>query len=132
VYILDLNCPFLIGHYLSLPSFSHKIISRGPVELVEYFLDEKRAFAVNFVNNDPSNDAKLKSIMEAHLTYLYPYIDFWPKALALIASNADYGRSANMAIDMSDDFCKVADIKTSRLNWYSERSALLAIYMSAG
>ena len=70
--------------------------------------------------------------MEAHLTFLFPYIHVWPKALALIASSSEYVKSADIAIEMCDDFCKAADIKTSRLNWYSERSALFAIYMSAG
>eukprot|EP01041_Mallomonas_annulata_P001493 gene1493-2875_t len=119
-----------------LPSTSHTIFGRGAVELVEYFMLKKRQDVMKkleTISSDLPGPERLQLFMEAHLDYLEPYISSWPSALALIAdpSPSQIPHSIDNAILLSDDFCKVADLKTSKLDWYMERGALLSIYCSS-
>lgn len=126
-------------------------MSRGPIELVEYFLIQKRDHVVNFFQKQ-DGDSKIESIpkyfvfdygihandpllsmMEAHLDYLSPHISNWSSALAILGNPANYPNESLIILgDVLDDFCRVADLKTARLDWYTERSLLLGVYGSAG
>lgn len=128
---------------LGLPPLTHRIMGRGPVELVEYFLTKKRQhvkdvlkYNCNFEattiggNDANAGQTPLTTAIEAHVEYIAPVLDTWPSALALLAEPAQLPYSLFTAMDLADELCEYADIRASRLDWYTERLLLLMFYGS--
>jgi ubiquinone biosynthesis protein COQ9 len=131
-----------VGH----SPLTYKVVERGPVEIVELFLEDKRKFVKDAVDSkfNPNDDHHadsdeklatfrrevLYTAMSAHVDYISPYIKGWPGAMALMAEPKQAIRSVQILTDSLDDFCSYARIETSRLDWYTERAALGALYTS--
>ena len=133
----------------SLSSLSHTIVERGPVELVEMFLLQKMAHvrlamaakaeatgegsSASTSEVGSSSDA-FDPVYEAiglHLDYIQPHLQHWPAAMALLVEPQQVARSSSLLYDTVDDLCRFEGVKTSRMDWYVERAALLALYSSA-
>jgi len=121
-------------------SLSHTIITNGPVELVTYFMHKKREHvkgilrekyaAVEMDDDDVqiNTDEVVYDAIELHLDYIAPYLSSWPKALALLAEPAQLPDTLQLMTDTADDICHYAGMKSSRLNWYSDRGLVLVVF----
>ena len=120
------------------------MMARGPIELVERFLSEKRQSVNDKIQSEPvteeTNDVKevtlrrLQRIMELH----FEYIDksglksTWPSAIALlIASPTNLPHSLSALNDIVGDLSDAADLRPTRLDWYGERALLASLFVSA-
>ena len=78
-----------------------------------------------------SHDNSLSKALNAHIDYLGPYIHTWPGALALMADPLQVPNSIFIMDGILVDLINFTNIKTKRLDWYSERALLLLVYSSA-
>lgn len=120
-------------------------MARGPIELVERFLSEKRQrvneqIQLESITTEDIKDEKeaalrrLQRIMELH----FEHIDksglksTWPSAIALlIASPTNLPYSLSALNDIVGDLSDAAGLKPSRLDWYGERALLASLFVSA-
>lgn len=129
---------------LGLPPLSHKIVERGPVEIVEFFLKNKRNYVAIYLENmkvsseeQADSDASkfsrvdfLRAALNANLDYIYPYKSSWPSAIALLSDPQQILRSTQIAADTIDELTVHVGIDATRMDWYTERAALMAVYTS--
>ena len=138
---------------VGLPPLSHRIVERGPAEIVELFIKNKRAHVRNVMNTvhdmteansggnegntNTTNTAAMESeddalylAIEAHLDYIAPYASSWPSALALMAEPQQLPHTLNAMMATVDDLCDFAAIHNSRGGWYVERGLLLSLFCS--
>lgn len=118
-----------------LPALSHKIIERGPVELVQLFLEKKRNHANTQVgprNANETGTGRLERLLELHMEYIAAsgVRRHWPIALAILAEPTNAGSSLISLGQAADDLCEAVDLFPSRLDWYTERAMLLSYYSS--
>lgn len=120
-------------------SLSHTIFTRGPVELVEFFLQKKRTFVINQVNKSTFDSENIQELIaqsllqkafESHIDFVSPYLNSWSSALALIAQPNELQHSIKHSLDIADDLCKIANIRTTKGDWYVTRSLFVTIYCS--
>ena len=123
-------------------SFSHKIVDRGAVDLVTNFMKRKRKH-VNTILEDKygksgseettpeKRDERIYAAIEAHLEYISPFIPSWPSALAVLSDPLQVADTVQLMTDVADDICHHAGLKSSRLDWYTDRGLVLAIFCSA-
>lgn len=119
-------------------SLAHAIVARGPTEMIELFIEKKRvhvaeimkSYEDNDVNNDNIISNSLNKSLNAHIDYLGPYIHTWPGALALMADPLQVPNSLSIMDSILVDLIKYTNIKTKRMDWYSERALLLLVYSS--
>ena len=120
---------------------SHKVVGNGAVDLVFFFLEKKR-FHINKLvtekynedcnDEDPENYSEiiLYDSIYSHVSYLSPFIPNWPSALALLVNSNYASKAAGTMINLADDICHLSGLKSSRLDWYTDRSMVLAILCS--
>ena len=130
-----------------LPATSYKMIERGPVELVEFFLEKKRLHVreqlapLEGEKEDREGGADpLDAIAEhlersivLHMEYIVQQgaKKSWASALALL-SNPRYLPATLTPIEaLSNDLCETAELFPSRSDWYTERFLLLSLYTSS-
>ena len=65
-----------------------------------------------------------------HLDYIAPYLSSWPKALALLAEPSQIPNTMNLMTETADDICHYAGMKSSRMDWYSDRGLVLVVFCS--
>lgn len=75
-----------------------------------------------------SRSAVLFNIMNKNIDHLGPYITTWPQALSLLLEPANISHSFDILLKLADDMSDVAGVKASRLDWYTERGALVAMH----
>mmetsp|Transcript_23984 Transcript_23984/g.70358 ORF Transcript_23984/g.70358 Transcript_23984/m.70358 type:complete len:324 (-) Transcript_23984:53-1024(-) len=122
-----------------LPAVSHGVVSRGPVELVEYFMESAARSTAEDVRNrrdelfDPEAgaDAKLKAVMELRLRLLIPYLPHWPQAMALGLLPQNIVTTARNLALLSDEICYAAGLDEGDLTWYTHRTRVVAVYSAA-
>ena len=116
-----------------LPGLGHGVITRGPVEMVEYYLKNKNKFVINEFNNhyrinndnceigdndDDNNnnnisfqsEERLKFILNSHIKYLVlsPYmINKWPQATALLLEPSNLFSSLLILLETIDNIQKL-------------------------
>ena len=123
-------------------SLSHTMIASGPVDLVTHFMTMKREhvseqlskkYALVGLDDDgeqSNTNEVVRDAIEMHLDYIAPYLSSWPKALALLAEPSQIPSTIQMMTETSDDICHYAGMKSSRLDWYSDRGLVLAVFCS--
>jgi len=127
-------------------SIAHAIVSRGPTEMIELFIENKRIHVSDIMkNNNDNNDnnnhnnnndndnliyINLNKALNAHIDYLGPYIHTWSDALALMAEPRQIPNSITIMNNVLVDLIEYSNIKSKRLEWYSERLLLLSVYSS--
>ena len=126
---------------LGLPPLSHTIIHRGSSEMVEFFMDKKREHAMAKMNStvfpegenvesiDRKNQ-KLVSYIEGHLEYIYPIKKTWPEAMAITLNPEEIKYSMRYVMDITNDLCEISNIRAARLDWYTERAILGALFLT--
>ena len=133
-----------------LPPLNHRIVSRGPVEMVDLFLAKKRIHVKEFMvaaslaqegevedegiqdgdEADNSNDDMVYKAIEAHLDFIAPYVPSWPSAISLMIHPDELPRLLELSSEVAGDLCEYADIKAARTDWYTERALLLSVFAS--
>ena len=123
-------------------SLSHKMIADGPVELVTYFMAMKREhvskklsekYALVRLDDDGTQtnaDEVVYDAIEMHLDCIAPYLSSWPKALALLAQPSEFPNTLQLMTETADDICHFAGMKSSRMDWYSDRGLVLLVFCS--
>jgi rpsU-divergently transcribed protein len=115
-------------------------VERGPVELVEFFLAQKRGHVNTELQTVPSEEdvgeiqlGRLRRLVELHMEYVSSsgLLPTWPSALALLSDPRHAQTSVAAAVDLSGDLCRAAGLSPSRLDWYSERLLLVSLYSGA-
>lgn len=115
--------------------------------MVEHFLQRKRAHVLatsaaaaaatadtdgssstNTTEHTPALEQELYKIIEAHMEYLGPHRETWPSALALLAEPQNAASTLALLHELADDLCAQTGIKSSRMDWYTERGLLLSLY----
>jgi ubiquinone biosynthesis protein COQ9 len=130
------ECLALATRDLNLPTISHRIVRRGSPELVEYFMEKKRqhvsqTLVTSPLHNVPTedfNEHQLRLALEEHFKYIQPYKKHWPEAIAVTLDPLELPYTVKSMYSLVDDLCHIAEIKASRLNWYSERGLLFYLY----
>lgn len=97
----------------------------GSVELVGE--EEPKTTTKVHIKSAANIEEVIYKAVEIHIDYLAPYISSWPSALALLAEPQQVPYTMEILIDIVDDLCQFAKIKTSRLDWYGERVLLLSV-----
>jgi ubiquinone biosynthesis protein COQ9 len=143
---------------IGLSPIAFKILPRGAIELVDFFLKNRQAYVKmtmetdtneldkkmtkeasdnndesigdDDVNHMPLRDQKLYKAIMAHMEYTKPFKSIWPDALALIVEPQNIPNSFNILSDHIEDISNFAQIETARMDWYSERLALVSLYIS--
>ena len=127
---------------IGLTPLSHNLVSRGAVEIVEHFLFEKRSHVNKLMSQKESelnnncivdtekHEEILFKAIEAHLEYMIPFRQSWSSALALLMAPHNVTSSLATMQDLTDDLCNYTDIKTTRMDWYTERGLLASLYCS--
>jgi ubiquinone biosynthesis protein COQ9 len=116
------------------------MIASGPVDLVTHFMTKKREhvsellakkYALVGLEDDGSQsnaDEVVNDAIEMHLDYIAPYLSSWPKALALLAEPSQIPSTIQLMTDTADDICHFAGLRSSRMDWYSDRGLVLVVF----
>lgn len=127
---------------LGLPSLSHSIARRGAYEMLEFYLEQKRLHVYKLMQDrskifengnysaEEANELKLRMAIEAHLDYIIPYRKSWAEAVSLTIDPLELPYSFRSFYSVVDDLCYFSDIRTSRLDWYTERMLMGMLYTS--
>jgi len=129
------------NHREEYSSLAHAVVARGPTEMIELFIENKRIHIADvmksYENSETNNDQNdniiynsLNKALNAHIDYLGPYIHTWPGALALMADPMQVPNSISIMDGILVDLINYTNIKTKRMDWYSERALLLLVYSS--
>lgn len=129
-------------------AITHSCISRGPVELVEYFIELKRKSVIQRVHllstcaakeidsvegptenfKNLSKIDKIAFILDLHLELWKPYVTVLPQAMALMLESQNFFNSTKLLFSISSDICEMAGIENSRMDWYTERACISFVY----
>ncbi|RHY24340.1 hypothetical protein DYB32_008889 [Aphanomyces invadans] len=103
------------------PSVAHGMFPRGPIELVEYFMDDlqhtvqDKLAAESTVVDIPVTD-RLKRGIRVRLELLAPYISVWPQAMALGALPQNAPTTMKKLAEMIDDIWVFAGDRTTDMS----------------
>jgi ubiquinone biosynthesis protein COQ9 len=124
---------------LGLTPMSSTMISRGAVELVEHFLGKKREQVSKtmseLLSTPPPGPPLTQSeilyhAVETHINFIQPIRQTWPAALALLVAPQNIPYTLVHMEEMTGDLCDFLDIRAARIDWYTERGLLSAVYCS--
>ncbi|OQS07130.1 ubiquinone biosynthesis protein COQ9 [Thraustotheca clavata] len=117
------------------PSIAHGMFPRGPIELVEFFMDDwQRQVQVKLAaepldeNNDFVATDRLKRGVQIRLQLLAPYLHVWPQAMALGALPQNAPTTMRKLAQMADDIWFFAGDRSTDISWYTKRAVLTGIY----
>ncbi|KAI8929057.1 COQ9-domain-containing protein [Entophlyctis helioformis] len=116
---------------------THGLFPRGPVELVEYFIQSRtRLIAPTLADEgiDLSQmgvTARVRAASIARLRMTQPYINKWPQAAALLAQPQNLANTTRDLGALVDEIWYLAGDRSVDLNWYSKRMLLAGVYTSS-
>ena len=122
---------------LGLPTAAHTVVNRGVYDLVEHFTNRRREYVISTVRKLPTTMLpdtdkpvdRVQAALDAHISFVQPYLKSWPSALAIMAEPALWTSTSSSLLGIADDICVLEDVKAFRIDWYSER--ILAAYLFA-
>ncbi|RHY15575.1 hypothetical protein DYB25_001946 [Aphanomyces astaci] len=113
------------------PSVAHGMFPRGPIELVEYFMDDLQHKVQDKLAAEtidlPVTD-RLKRGIRFRLELLAPYISVWPQAMALGALPQNAPTTVKKLAEMVDDIWVYAGDRSTDVSWYTKRAVLTGVY----
>lgn len=117
------------------PGISHSLISRGPIELVEFFNtsanDELEDELATQQDLQLSTNQFLCNAVTTRLKMLTPYIHHWPQAMAMMALPSNAPTALKNLTRMVDDMWYYAGDRSTYFDWYPKRVGLAMVYTSA-
>ncbi|KAG9413682.1 Ubiquinone biosynthesis protein coq9, mitochondrial [Aphanomyces cochlioides] len=115
------------------PSVAHGMFPRGPIELVEYFMDDVQRQVQDKLAAEtedlPVTD-RLKRGIKFRLEILAPYLSMWPQAMALGALPQNAPTTVKKLAEMIDDIWVYAGDRSTDMSWYTKRAVLTGVYTS--
>ncbi len=108
-----------------LPPVAHGIFSRGPVELVEYFMEEcayevgRRCGARSAELAELDDEARMVEVIGMRLEVLSPYKQSWPQAMALGAHPLHAATTLRNLALLADEMCASAGLVATDARWFS-------------
>lgn len=122
---------------LGLHTSAHAVVDRGVYDLVEHFTNRRREYVISTVSQLPAMTLpdsdkpvdRIQAALDAHISFVQPYLKSWPSALAIMAEPALWTSTSSSLLGIADDMCLLEDVKAFRIDWYSER--ILAVYLFA-
>ncbi|XP_071959228.1 ubiquinone biosynthesis protein COQ9-A, mitochondrial-like [Antedon mediterranea] len=124
------------------PGVAHGMFERGGGDLLHFFvakcnrkLAEHLAEEAKQIAEHPDLPKKkvshiIRDAIEFRLRLIIPYINHWPRAMALTAVPSNtLEHFKNLSILMDDIWYHAGD-KSTDMDWYSKRLTLLALYKS--
>ena len=121
-----------------LLNFPSGIFKRGPIELVEYFLEESAYETARIVEErwselveDKSPEERMVAIIDLRLKMLEPYISNWPQAMALGLHPSNAATTARNLALLADEMCMTVGLKATDARWYTDRGVVGAVYGAA-
>ncbi|KAI8902480.1 COQ9-domain-containing protein [Globomyces pollinis-pini] len=120
---------------LGWTSMSHGICKRGPIELVEHFIQTSTAQLSEELKSHPDfldlkTTARIKRLVSIRLMMTSPYIDKWPQALSLMGLPQNAPNTVKQLAELVDEIWFLAGDQSIDLNWYSKRMLLAGVYTS--
>uniref|UniRef100_M4B3Y5 Ubiquinone biosynthesis protein n=1 Tax=Hyaloperonospora arabidopsidis (strain Emoy2) TaxID=559515 RepID=M4B3Y5_HYAAE len=112
------------------------MFSRGPIELVEYFMDsslaELRETLIRHTNQLQAMTVaeRIKFGARTRLEMLAPLIGSWPQGMALGALPQNAPSTAKKLAQLSDEIWYFAGDKSTDFSWYTKRAILTGIHAS--
>jgi ubiquinone biosynthesis protein COQ9 len=120
------------------PSVAHGMFTRGPIELVEYFMENcnvqlKQKLTESTAELQAMSVAdRLKFGIRTRLQLLMPVFSTWPQAMALGALPQNAPTTMKSLANMADDIWYFAGDQSTDASWYTKRAILTGIYASTG
>ncbi|KAF0695264.1 Aste57867_13906 [Aphanomyces stellatus] len=115
------------------PSVAHGMFPRGPIELVEYFMDDVQRQVQDKLaleTEDLPVTDRLKRGIQLRLQILAPFIGVWPQAMALGALPQNAPTTVKKLAEMVDDIWVYAGDRSTDMSWYTKRAVLTGVYTS--
>ncbi|OQR84315.1 ubiquinone biosynthesis protein COQ9 [Achlya hypogyna] len=117
------------------PSIAHGMFPRGPIELVDFFMDDWQAKMQAALAAEPIDATseyvatdRLKRGVQIRLQLLAPYLHVWPQAMALGALPQNAPTTMKKLAQAADDIWFFAGDRSTDLSWYTKRALLTGIY----
>lgn len=124
---------------------SHGIFKRGPIELVEYYMEEAAYETARLVESrwaelieGKSEQEKMGCVIDLRLQQLEPYVSNWAQAMALGAHPRNAATTARNLALLADEMCHTAGLDHGldhgageAARWYTDRAVVAAVYGAA-
>jgi ubiquinone biosynthesis protein COQ9 len=118
---------------MALTPVSHTMLIRGPIEVVEYFVQtstEKLKESKDNQFHDLKTTAKIKFLCMKRLLMTKPFIQKWPQAVSLMAHPLNAANTFDQLGSMCDEMWFLAGDTSTDYNWYTKRMLLAGVYTS--
>lgn len=121
---------------VGFPPAAHGLFPRGPVELVDFFMDQchdelRAKLAANTDALQAMSVAdRLKFSVRTRLELLAPVLATWPQAMALGALPLNAPTTVRKLATLADDMWYFAGDASTDASWYTKRALLTGIYAS--
>ncbi|KAJ2299325.1 Ubiquinone biosynthesis protein coq9, mitochondrial [Coemansia sp. RSA 2706] len=120
---------------LGYSSMAHGVAPHGGISLVGHFMD--RALDDTCIEADdqlhelatPAD--KLRLLCRIRLRQTLPYVRRWPEAAALLAQPQNVAGALERLAELSSRMWYLAGDQSTRIDWYTRRSALAAAYVAS-
>lgn len=118
---------------VGFPGSEGDLLPRGAGELVDHFDTGCNKKLVEFMKQqeEVNGGMMMRFSVEHRLRMLIPYVDKWPRALALKALPTNVPTALeNMALLVDDMWYYGGGDRSTDFNWYTKRALLAAVYTS--
>ncbi|KAJ2404055.1 Ubiquinone biosynthesis protein coq9, mitochondrial [Coemansia sp. RSA 2530] len=119
---------------LGYSSMAHGVAPDGAISLISHFMDralDETAIEVDDqLHEFPDTSERLRFICTTRLKQTLPYVQRWPEAAAILAQPQNVPLAMRHLTNLSSQMWYLAGDKSTRIDWYTRRSALAAVYLS--
>ncbi len=113
---------------LGLPVHSHKILRRGIGEVVQYYFERNRNFVFDSFVLGNTSSAQLEHALNIHIDQLLVFHHLLGDALSIILHPREWPYTLHTMVAIVDDLCTIAAVKSTRSDWYLERSFMACLF----
>ncbi|KAJ3317983.1 Ubiquinone biosynthesis protein coq9, mitochondrial [Boothiomyces sp. JEL0866] len=109
------------------------LCSRGPIELVEHFIEKSTLELHTTVTEDfekLGTTGKIRQLVLNRLNMTEPYLEHWPTAVNMMLQPQNALSTARQLKDLTSEMWHLAGDTSVDLNWYSKRLMLAGVYTS--
>lgn len=117
------------------PSVAHGMFPRGPIELVDHFMQDSNKAMVQALSEIPNWDSltlkeRLFTAIKIRLSMIEPHLARWPEAMALGALPQNAPTTMKLIASMVDDIWYYSGDQSRDLSWYTKRAIISGVYAS--
>jgi len=125
-----------------LPPVSHGMFPNGGVELINFFYMEKNAELGRILSQQiekakqdglgkPNTKQFIRDAIEIRLRMIVPYLDTWPKAMAIQTLPQNAPTAWSNLLNIADEIWYHAGDRSTDFNWYTKRLSVAGIYKTS-